>query len=778
MINEDEQHQRPAVVRPKVLLYRPRSDDAIFDGNASYSYDDDGGKGQMSIWEEGCVDTKGNNGECEKSISISRSEEDTSTVNIIVLSTDEEEGGHDDAYTTITDTYRQQDDRNAISWYGTIHKNKNKNIVSWHSTNENKSSNDIMWQLNSSSTLSEFRGVSLKNEHIPLHHNDGDDNSSMSSLTQAPLHDQAHYNLTKNYKISNPQTNQYNNILFPSNILGFHSSNCWYTASKIQFQPNDFTDEQWHSDSAVNEILSTPPMEIVLNKTSTATAATIMKRVDLNVTQSLSDCSSSNDSGKPSRSYDTKKCFIGCLLAIVFIGIILAIPTSIMTRPSGLSLEEEEIKPTPNEYATNVTDYGVIIDREEDVVVPGKSDDLQLLGTDDYMNMTSSPYFFLNLSLATPAPITPARSPLATDGDESEVHDAAATANDETSTPSLRPTLLKMTPILGVPVVARDSNNDDDATADETLTPSPRPTLLKIIPILDLPVTDNMLSRKPTRVDGTQQQNTASPQSTSSPQSNTSTPFSFKPIPRESSIPSTIPSLLPSDEPSQLPTLRIVVNDDDDIVEIPSSHPTTPATKTSITDSLLSGTVAPTYQETTLTALPTGLLTASHPALLTTSFTASPTGSPPVLTASPTKSVLIPTVLPTAVMETNLPTETSTTMFNTCPDEIQDDVAFFVDGDMVSYRTTSPTTITFWKVYECLTENCIVNSLQVGDDWILRGLCVPTIEQLHIHETSGVSALQGPVNCINIYIYNICDLTIFMFLCLFIKPTPVPKSST
>jgi hypothetical protein len=48
---------------------------------------------------------------------------------------------------------------------------------------------------------------------------------------------------------------------------------------------------------------------------------------------------------------------------------------------------------------------------------------------------------------------------------------------------------------------------------------------------------------------------------------------------------------------------------------------------------------------------------------------------------------------------------------------------------MVSYRITSPTTITVWKVYECLTENCFVNSQQVGDG-------------------------------INNYTYNTCDLTI------------------
>jgi hypothetical protein len=743
------------------------------------------------------------------------------------LSNDEEEGGHDDddAYTTITDTYRQhQDETNVIStWHGST---IDKNIVSWHGTNENKSCND-MWQLNnsSSSSLSEVR--SFENEHIPCHHNDYDDNSSMSSLTPTPLiHDQAHYNLRKNYISSNPQTNQYNNISSPSNIFGFHSSNNWPTNdvtdninhSLPQKNNTMIVDEQWYSDSAANnKVLSSPPMEIVLTKksiataiTPTTTATTIIKRVDLNVTQSLSDCSSSSSSGSVkhyldgihNRSYNTKKRFIWCLFAIVFIGIIIAIPTSIMTRPNGVLLkekEEEEIKPTPNEYNTNVTIYGVIMDREEeDGVMPDKYNDVQLssTGTDDSMNMTSSPPFFLNLSLATPpAPIiTPVRSPIVTDGDEFEVHNAAAAAaaaaaiaNDETSTPSLRPTWLKMIPILGVPVVthddaetwtpslrptlmkmtpildlplvardsnndddattdetltpslrptwlkmtpildlpvvardaetltpslrptwlkmtsildlplvARDSNNDDDATTDETLTPSLKPTLMKIIPILDLPVTDNMPSRKPTRVDGNvsiistsnpilspTQQTTAFPQSTSSPQSITSTPFSFKPIPRESSIPSTIPSLLPSDEPSQLPTLQVVVID--------ASHPTTPATKTlsmpvskapslkktssapvsqlpTMTNSLVSGTVAPTYQETMLTALPTGLLTESHTALLTTSstalptgspiivptfletkLTASPTGSPPVLTASPTKSALIPTVLPTAM---------------------------------------------------------------------------------------------------------------------------------
>jgi hypothetical protein len=787
MIHDDEQQQqRLADVGPKIFLHHSRSDDAIFDGNASYSYND--------VWEGCCVDTEGHYiGECceeESNISISRSEEDTSTVNLFILSNDEEEGGHDDddddAYTTITDTYRQhQDETNVIStWHGST---IDKNIVSWHGTNENKNCNDI-WQLNSSSTLSEVR--SFENEHIPCHHNDYDDNSSMSSLTPTPLiHDQAHYNLKKNYISSNPQTNQYNNISSPSNIFGVHSSNNW---------PNDVTDnnnhslprknntmivdEQWHSDSATNnKVLSSPPMEIVLTKKSTTaitlttTATTIIKGVDLNVTQSLSDCSSnSSDSvknylvgGIHNRSYNFKKRFIWCLFAIVFIGIIIAIPTSIMTLPNGVLLEKEEemMKPTPNEYNTNVTVYGVIIDREEeDGVMPDKSDDIQLYstGTDDSMNMTSSP-FFLNLSLATsPAPIiTPVRSPIVTDGDESKVHNAAtatAIANDETLTPSLRPTWLKMTPILDLPVVtrdaetltpslrptwlkmtpildlplvtrdsnndddattdetltpslrptwlkmtpildlplvARDSNNDDDATTDETLTPSLKPTLMKIIPILDLPVTDNMPSRKPTRVDGNvsistsnptlspTQQQTTSPQSTFSPQSITSTPFSFKPIPRESSIPSTIPSLLPSDEPSQLPTLQVVVID--------ASHPTTPATKTlsmpvskaptlkktssapvsqapTMTNSLFSGTVAPTYQETTLTALPTGLLTESHTALLTTSstasptgspiivptfletkLTASPTGSPPVLTASPTKSVLIPTVLPTAM---------------------------------------------------------------------------------------------------------------------------------
>jgi hypothetical protein len=752
MIHDDEQqqHQRLAVVGPNVFLHHSRSDDAIC--NASYSYDD--------VWD-GCADTEGYIDEecCEKSnISISRSEEDTNTVNLFVLSNDEEEGGHDvdDAYTTITDTYRQhQDETNVIStWHGST---IDKNIVSWHGTNENKSCND-MWQLNnsSSSSLSEVR--SFENEHIPFHHNDCDDNSSMSSLTPAPLiHNQAHYNLKKNYISSNPQTNQYNNISSPSNIFGYHSSNNWPTNDvtdnnnhSVPRKKNNtmIVDEQWHSDSATNnKVLSSPPVEIVLTKKSTATAGattptttatTIIKGVDLNITQSLSDCSNSSSSGSVkhyldgsihNRSYNTtKKRFIWCLFAIVFIGIIIAIPTSIMTRPNGVLLEEkeeEEIKATPNEYNTNVTYYGVIIDREEeDGVMPDKSDDVQLSssGTDEYMNMTSSPPFFLNLSLATPpAPIiTPVRSPIVTDCDESKVQNdaaaaAAAIANDETLTPSLRPTwlkmipildmpvvthdaetwtpslrpsLLKMTPILDLPVVARDSNNDDDATTDETLTPSLKPTLMKIIPILDLPVTDNMPSRKPTRVDGNvsfistsnpilspTQQTTAFPQSTSSPQSITSTP-----IPRESSFPSTIPSLLPSDEPSQLPTLQIVV--------IEASHPTTPATKTfsmpvskaptlkktssapvsqapTMTNSLVSGTVAPTYQETRLTALPTGLLTESHTALLTTSSTASPTGSPiivptfsetasptgspPVLTASPTKSALIPTVLPTAM---------------------------------------------------------------------------------------------------------------------------------
>jgi hypothetical protein len=761
MIHEDEQQQqqqhRPAVVGPKVLLHHSRSDDAIFDGcNVSYYYDD--------VWEGG-VDTEGcYNSECceeKSSISISRSEEDTSTVNLFVLSNDEEEDCHDDdAYTTITDTYRQQDETNVIStWHGST---IDKNIVSWHGANANKSCND-MWQLNnSSSTLSEVREVSFENEHIPLHHNDGDDNSSMSSLTPTPLiHDQAHYNLRKNYISSNPQTNQYNNISSTSNMFGFHLSN-W---------PNDITDnnnhslprknntmivdEQWHSDSAANnKELSSPPMEIVLTKksiataTPTTTATTITKGVNLNITQSLSDCSSSSSDsvnhyldGKHNRSYNTtKKCFIGCLFAIVFIGIIIAIPTSIMTRPNGLLLEEEEeeeeeeIKPIPNEYITNVTYYGVIMDREEeDGVVPDKYDDVQLSssGTDNSMNMTSSP-FFLNLSLATPpAPIPPVHSLIVkTDGDEFEVHNAAAAiANDETSTPSLRPTLLKMIPILDLPVVTRDAEtltpslrptllkmtpildlptlwkmtpslrptllkmapildlpvvardnriDGDNATSDETLTPSLRPTLMKIIPILDLPVTDNMPSRKPTRVDGNVSFISTSNPILSPTQQQTN-------IPRESSIPSPIPSLLPSDEPSQLPTLRRVVID--------ASHPTTPARKTSsmpvskaptlkkktssapvsqaptMTNSLVSGTVAPTYQETMLTALPTGLLTESHTALLLTTsstasptgspiivptfletkLTASPTGSPPVLTASPTESVLIPTVLPTAM---------------------------------------------------------------------------------------------------------------------------------